>query len=565
MPKISAVVITYNEERYIAQCISSVMDVADEVVVVDSFSTDRTPEICKAMGVSFYQQKFLGYREQKTFAMGLAKYNHILSLDADEALSVELRNSILDIKDRITFDGYKVYRLNNYCGVWMNKTSLYPEGKLRLFDRRKGAWGGVNPHDRFVLNKGSKEGFLKGHLLHWVYDSIEEHLEKINRFTSISAQEYFKLGRKAGIPKMLFHSTWRFFHSYVIKLGFLAGHMGYIVSRNLAYQTYLKYAKLNRLNAMQSKEASSGSIGIATSCRKQILAGGILEMNGDIGVLNPSLGEKKISIIITTYNQPEWLRKVLWGYSYQSFSDFELVIADDGSGLETNTVVEWFKKNTSLRIKHIWHPDKGYQKCTILNKAIAESEGDYLIFTDGDCIPRNDFVEVHIRNAKKGYFLSGGANRLPLELSHSITEELVSSQKAFLRKWLVRNGLPAGLKSIKLFQNPFLSRFMNFVTTARATWNGGNSSGWKIDIVAVNGFNEDLHYGGQDREFGQRLTNFGIKSRQIRYSAICLHLDHGRPYKTNDSIKKNLNIRKQVKRKRILQTPNGLSKHTKQK
>ena len=197
MQKISAVIITFNEERYIEQCIRSLIDVADEIVVVDSLSTDRTPEICRNLGVKFIEQPFLGYKEQKNFALEQATHDYILSLDADEALSTELRNSILKAKNDWKFDGYKCYRLNNYCGQWMFHTSLYPERKLRLFDRRKGKWGGINPHDRFEMEPGSKIGMLNGDLLHWVYDSIEEHIAKINHFSTISSQEYFKLGISA--------------------------------------------------------------------------------------------------------------------------------------------------------------------------------------------------------------------------------------------------------------------------------------------------------------------------------------------------------------------------------
>jgi glycosyltransferase involved in cell wall biosynthesis len=247
MPKISAVIITYNEERYIEQCINSVIDVADEIVVVDSISSDRTPEICINLGVKFIQQKFLGYKEQKNFALQQASFDHILSLDADEALSVELRDSILRVKKNWTHDGYRCNRLNNYCGRWMYHSSLYPERKLRLFDRRKGKWGGINPHDRVIMDPEASIGALKGQLLHWLYDSYEEHIQKINHFTTISANDYFKLGIKPTLWKLLVHPAWRFFHSYFIKTGFLEGMDGFSVSKLLAMHCFLKYYKLRRL------------------------------------------------------------------------------------------------------------------------------------------------------------------------------------------------------------------------------------------------------------------------------------------------------------------------------
>jgi glycosyltransferase involved in cell wall biosynthesis len=273
--------------------------------------------------------------------------------------------------------------------------------------------------------------------------------------------------------------------------------------------------------------------------------------------------KNRASVIFSTYNQPEWLRKVLWGYECQTEKKFEIIIADDGSAKKTQDVIDEFKSNGNLNITHVWHPDNGYQKCPILNKAVLASSSDYLIFSDGDCIPRNDFVETHLRNSQKGYFLSGGAIRLPLTLSHSITQKDIEKQLAFDIKWLFENGLPKNKNSLKLIKNPFFNHLMNALTPANASWNGGNSSGWKSDIFAINGFNEDMLYGGQDREFGERLFNLKIKSKQLRFSAICLHLEHGRPYKSKGAIKMNRDIRKNVKEMKIVKTPNGLSNHLK--
>jgi glycosyltransferase involved in cell wall biosynthesis len=270
--------------------------------------------------------------------------------------------------------------------------------------------------------------------------------------------------------------------------------------------------------------------------------------------------KKRASIIFTTYNQPEWLRKVLWGYECQSVKDFEIIIADDGSRNETKEVIEFFKTNSNLKINHVWHPDEGYQKCPILNKAILASASDYLIFSDGDCIPRNDFVESHLQNAQKGFFISGGTLRLPLSLSKYITKEDIFSQNCFDLKWLYLNGLKLTFKFSKLIKTQWFTTIMNNLTPANASWNGHNSSGWKADLISINGFNEDMHYGGQDRELGERLQNQGIKSNQLRYSAICIHLEHGRPYMTKESIRKNKAIRNKVKKNKTIKTPNGITK-----
>lgn len=268
----------------------------------------------------------------------------------------------------------------------------------------------------------------------------------------------------------------------------------------------------------------------------------------------------KVSVIFSTYNSTEWLKKVLWGYETQTYKDFEIIIADDGSGDETRKLIDGFKENSSLDIIHVWQEDEGFQKSRILNKAIVASTTDYLIFTDGDCIPRNDFVKVHVNKAKKDYFLSGGYFKLPLDTSHAISQTDIINQNAFDVNWLYAHGLKRTYKTMKLTSHGTKAELLNFITPATATWNGHNSSGWKDDLVAVNGFNEDMKYGGQDRELGERLMNKGIKGIQIRYSAICIHLDHGRGYKTKESIQFNLNVRKETKDLKKTWTSNGIVK-----
>jgi glycosyltransferase involved in cell wall biosynthesis len=257
---------------------------------------------------------------------------------------------------------------------------------------------------------------------------------------------------------------------------------------------------------------------------------------------------------------PAWLEKVLWGFEGQTYRDFEIIIADDGSGQETTDLINRFKKNSPLEIIHVWQKDEGFQKSRILNKAIIASTTDYLIFTDGDCIPRNDFVQTHVAKAKRGHFLSGGYFKLPLTTSEMISREDVLTQRAFDVKWLQDRGLEKTYKSMKLTSRGLKADFLNFITPATATWNGHNSSGWKTDLVSVNGFNEDMKYGGQDRELGERLMNKGIKGIQIRYSAICIHLDHKREYKTRESVQFNVNVRKETKRLKKTWTENGIVK-----
>nr|WP_228235434.1 glycosyltransferase family 2 protein [Muricauda sp. M10] len=268
----------------------------------------------------------------------------------------------------------------------------------------------------------------------------------------------------------------------------------------------------------------------------------------------------KISVIVSTYNAEEWLRKVLWGFNCQIFKNFEVVVADDGSGPKTKALLEELSQQVFYPIIHVWQEDDGFQKSRILNKAVEACNADYIIMTDGDCIPREDFVEVHYINKEPGYFISGGYYMLPMNISKLITLEDIEKQNCFNIHWLKEMGIPQTFKNNKLTAKGFVSKFLNTFTPTNASWNGHNSSGWKKDICNVNGFDERMQYGGQDRELGERLFNFGIKSKQLRYSAVCVHLDHKRGYKTPESIAKNQSIRKETRSQKMVWTHYGITK-----
>jgi glycosyltransferase involved in cell wall biosynthesis len=259
MAKISAVIITFNEEKCIERCINSVRTVADEIVVLDSFSTDRTGEICKKLAIRFFQHKFYGYRDQKNLATQHAQFDYILSLDADEALSKELEESILKVRQDWKYDGYKFNRLNNFCGQWIHHSDWYPDCKIRLFDRRKGEWGGRNIHETVIMHKGASVGFLMGNLLHWTPPLYEQHIEKGNKFSSLIAQEYFKSGKKVSILKIIFSPAWCFIRSYFFRLGFLDGYNGFVISNFFAYTNFQKYIKLRQLHFNEKKRRTGNT------------------------------------------------------------------------------------------------------------------------------------------------------------------------------------------------------------------------------------------------------------------------------------------------------------------
>ncbi len=267
----------------------------------------------------------------------------------------------------------------------------------------------------------------------------------------------------------------------------------------------------------------------------------------------------RATVIFTTYNQPAWLQKTLWGFVSQRFREFEIIVADDGSGEETRKIIEEIAKETEIPIRHLWQEDKGFRKCRILNKAIVASQSDYLIFTDGDCIPHPDFVQNHLALAGENLFVSGGYFKLPLELSRAITRENIVDGDATRPAWLATHGAGFNPRLLKLWNHRIFSPFADSLTTTRATWNGHSASTWKRHIVEVNGYDERMQWGGLDRELGERLENLGIRGRQARYRCCCVHLEHGRGYKTREAVAFNQALRAETRSTGRTVTPAGIA------
>lgn len=251
MPKISAVIMTLNEERNIERCLVSLQGICDEIVVTDSYSTDRTREICLQYNARFIQHPFEGFIEQRRYSLESATYDHVLVIDADEVISETLKGSILSIKEAWTHDGYYFNRLANYCGQWIRHGEWYPDRKLRVFDRTKASIGGRNPHDEVVMAEGATKRFLKGDLLHYTYYNVEEHIQQINKFTMIQARGSFERGKKPYWFQIIFAPPFKFLKCYILRMGFLDGYYGFLISWNSAYSTFLKHAKLKALYRKQ--------------------------------------------------------------------------------------------------------------------------------------------------------------------------------------------------------------------------------------------------------------------------------------------------------------------------
>lgn len=296
MVKISAVIITYNEERNIARCIDSIVSVVDEIVLIDSYSTDRTCDIALENGARVVKHPFKSHIDQKNYAVTQASFDIVLSLDADEYLSEELTKSILAVKESWLFEAYRMNRLSNYGGKWIRHGSWYPDQKIRLWNKRKGLWGGENPHDKVVLKRGVKVMHLKGDLLHRAYVDASETLSKIQGYSNIFAGE--NVGRRSSSAlRIMAHTSFAFLKSYFLKRGLLDGFEGLMVAMAVANHVFYKYAKLYEANHKQA-------IGKRLIISRTDNLGDVILTFPLAGYLKSMIPDLKITFIGKKYTQP---------------------------------------------------------------------------------------------------------------------------------------------------------------------------------------------------------------------------------------------------------------------
>jgi glycosyltransferase involved in cell wall biosynthesis len=266
-----------------------------------------------------------------------------------------------------------------------------------------------------------------------------------------------------------------------------------------------------------------------------------------------------ISVIVSTYDRPAFLEKVLRGYAVQTDRNFELVIADDGSAAATAELIARVRLSSGLSILHVWHAHDGFRKSLILNRAIAACAGDYLIFTDGDCIPREDLVAAHRRLASRERYVAGGYIKLPSEVSDAIDLSDIDSHRITDVAWLRSKGWKPGRRALRLSRSAAIAAFFDAVTPTAADFHGNNASTWRDALYAVNGFESEMGYGGLDQALGYRLQNAGITGRQARHRAVTMHLHHDRPYKDPAVVTNNRAIMKRIRENGETRARTGLA------
>ncbi|MBY0425926.1 MAG: glycosyltransferase family 2 protein [Cytophagales bacterium] len=245
--QLSVVIITKNEEANLKRCLPVIASFADDILVLDSGSTDGTQTVAESYGARFLVHPFTGYTDQKNKATELALFDHVLNLDADEWPDDLLLENLKAIKENWVGDGYYFNRLTNYCGTWIRHTDWYPDQQYRLFDRRKAYWGGPNLHEKLVFSDNAQLTYLKGDLLHYSFQSIAQHLSKIDHYTTLGAKIAFEQGKRASMAKILFSPVFKFIKSYFIRRGFLDGYHGFVVATLSSFASMAKYLKMKDL------------------------------------------------------------------------------------------------------------------------------------------------------------------------------------------------------------------------------------------------------------------------------------------------------------------------------
>ncbi len=508
MIKISAVIITFNEEENISRCINSVRQVADEIIVVDSYSKDDTKRVCLEAGVRFIEHPFEGHIQQKNFALSQATYDCVLSLDADEYLSPELTNSILFAKKIWPAEAYEMNRLSSYGGRWMKLSAWYPDRKLRLWNRALGHWGGDNPHDRVVLKKRTRVMRLKGDLMHEAYGNSSEFLMKVQAYSDIFAREK-RFVVKSSSFKIFYKTLYSFIFNFFVKLGIFGGFEGAIISISNTNYTFYKYSKLREANC-----------------------------------------NLKTSLIITTYNRKDALELVLLSVMQQTVLPDEVIIADDGSGDDTRGLIDFYRSIFPIPLIHCWHEDLGFRVSSIRNKAIARAIHEYVIMIDGDIVLHKSFVKDHKANAWKGQFLQGSR----VLLYQKKTERILREKR--INVGLTSSDIGNRLNGIK---SSFLSALFSYYRKGHMNVRAANLSCWREDLMSVNGFNEDfVGWGREDSELAVRMENMGIKRRHVKFAAFGYHLYH--PESSRKRLVINDGILLSTIQEKLIRCENGIDK-----
>lgn len=509
MVKITAVIITFNEESNISRCIDSLITVADEILVVDSFSHDSTKSICLAKGVKFLEHPFTSFGSQKNFAVSQAAYDCVLSLDADEYLSEPLKTSLLSVKQSWPTSAYSMNRLNKYGSKWIRHGSWYPDRKIRLWDRRRGKFVSESLHEFVSMDRDVRVQQLRGDIMHEAFEDVSMLMSKTQRYSEIYAGVHAHR-KKSSVFKILFRSRFAFFQSFFWKFGFLDGYEGFVIATSVANDVWYKYAKLYETNR-----------------------------------------STRTTLVITTYNRVDALELVLLSALRLSVMPEEIIIADDGSTNETRELIASFAPRFNIPVRHCWHADEGFRLSAIRNKAIAMATQPYVVMVDGDMVMHESFIDDHKRAAWRGRLVQGSRVLLGGETTTAALRDKTTRYSFFAR----------GISNRKnTLRSDLLRRLLSYYSDNIYRVRGANMAFWRSDVIAVNGFNEDfIGWGREDSEFVARMLFAGYRKFHLKFAAFAYHLNHTESRR--DMLAENEQILADVVSHRRVRCKNGIDKY----
>lgn len=461
--KLSAVIITFNEERNIERCVCSLRKIADEIIVLDCYSTDNTKDICERLGVRFVQHEFLGFAKQKNLAASLASHEWVLSLDADEYLSQELTDEIKAALIHPIHDGYTMNRRSSYAGEWIKTCGWYPDTKLRLWKKNLAFWKGESVHEWVEMLPGHSAGKLKGDLLHRAYDNIEQFLEKIQRYSHIYAHaNRFKI--KVSPFKVFYKTVYAFFKSYILKRGITDGFKGLLISFCNANFVFYKYARLL--------------------------------------VENQRL---KTSLIITAPQRLKALELTLLSVLNQSVLPDELIVSDVNFRPEVANIIDCYRDRFAVPVLYS-HVAENIPHTNAQRVAIEVASGEFIISADSDMILPRNFVKAHKAVIQRGRFSQG--KEVPL--SQQETEQILQLENAKITAW--RTLLFGRLSQLLAWNHLTLSHALNI-------------SFWKEDVVGrLNEIEFSSERKEFKTRLVNTLVNTGLSRYEMDFSGFAYHL-----------------------------------------
>ena len=364
MTKLSAVIITLNEERNIGRCLESLQNVADEIIVVDSGSTDQTEAICSRFQVKFIKQDWLGYGAQKNLGATHTTNNYIFSIDADEALSETLKESILyEKKQGFLAAGYAMNILTNYCGHWVKHSGWYPGRKNRIYDKTQVKWNDSGIHEHLVFTPNQTINFLDGDLLHYSYHTRDDQQRKLDSYTQLFIEKRIKQGKSPSIIRAIFSACACFLSMYIFQLGFLDGRIGFTIARFSAIGKYRKYRmrqvpikhkKIEQLNPFPLPDS--------TNIHTHVFQSG---------------EQRRFSIIIPTWNNLPMLRLCVESLRKNSRFKHQIILHINEGKDGTR---EWAEANNI----DYSHTASNVGVCLAVNSAATLANTDYIVYMNDD-------------------------------------------------------------------------------------------------------------------------------------------------------------------------------------